>query len=54
MLVVDVWAGGVVFGLEGFSFGFLRVLGVIDREELIVWGVKDNGGCFIGGIFVEK
>lgn len=51
MLVVDVWAGGAVPGLEGSSLGLSRVLGVTDREELTVWGAKDNGGCLTGGTF---
>lgn len=54
MLVVDVWAGGTVPGLEGSSLGLSRVLGVTDREELTVWGAKDNGGCLTGGTFAEK
>lgn len=54
MLVVDVWAGGAVPGLEGSSLGLSRVLGVTDREELTVWGAKDNGGCLTGGTFAEN
>lgn len=50
MLVV-VWAGGAVPGLEGSSLALSRVLEVTERVELTVWGARDNGGCLTGGTF---
>lgn len=54
MLDVDVWAGGAVPELEGSSLGLSMVLGVTERVELTVCGVRDNGGCLTGGTFAEK